>query len=440
MPPVRKKRPNAKLDNTRVRPRALEQLPGLAQSPKCAEMSKVSTKGKEKVLPTVTEPETGMIGSVEIVEEIPQPSSVPQRMGESSKSPPTASKPSENAADKAAPKSTSQLKAATKAECPLELRPIVEAEQRCAAEPAANLALCSDAISGVEVTLLHLTNGSNRQFVDSMRVYLRAAIAQYMATGPASMPPVLPPRPANPTPRAPEARSNTTPAVPVLPVKSTWATVVKNGLSQKAVPIAKAIPQPATKAPRKETPKAKVDKRLFLCLEKHHPWRKLSTSCVRTRLEYTFDYFGNEITSLHRVRTGFAMLAKNDTMRQETLDGSSKLENENGKLEASSNLVALQIPNVPVSIVTVPGPRVVDDNLVSAKILTTTGMLPIQVRTHGTCRPGVPYRNWHAFFPRDDGPRAGFCLFDESGKAIIHKPRRQIEQCKCCLGFHATRG
>ncbi|CCU82528.1 EKA-like protein [Blumeria hordei DH14] len=183
-----------------------------------------------------------MIGSVEIIEEIPQPSSIPHGIGESSKSPPTAPKLSENAAPIAASKSTSQPIAATKAECPPELRPIFEAEQRRAAETAANLALCFAAISGVEATLLPLTNRSNRQFVDSMRVYLRAAVAQYMATGSASTPPVLPPRPVNPTPRAPEARSNTTPAVPALHLKSTWATVAKNGLRQKAVPIAKAGP------------------------------------------------------------------------------------------------------------------------------------------------------------------------------------------------------
>ncbi|CCU80372.1 EKA-like protein [Blumeria hordei DH14] len=150
--------------------RGLEQLPGLRQSPKCVEMSKASTKGKEKALLTVTELDTDMIGSVEIVEEIPQLSSVPHGIGESSKSHPTASKPSENAAVKAVPKLMSQPKAAAKAECPPELRPTVEAEQRRAAETAANLALCSTAISGVEATLLPLTNGSNRQFVDSMRV------------------------------------------------------------------------------------------------------------------------------------------------------------------------------------------------------------------------------------------------------------------------------
>ncbi|CCU76923.1 EKA-like protein [Blumeria hordei DH14] len=251
-------------------------------------MSKVSIKGKEKALPAVNEPDTDMIGSVEIIEKISQPPSVPHGIGESSKSPPTAPKLSENAASIAASNSTSQPIAVTKAECPPELQPIFEAEQRRAAETAANLALCSATISGVKATLLPLANGSNRLFVDSMRVYLRAAIAQYMATGQATTPPVLPPRPANPIPRAPDARSTTIPTVPVLPVKSTWATVARNGLRQKAVITAEAL--------LKETPKAKFDKRLFLRLEKDHLWRQLSTSSARTKLEYKFSYFDREIT------------------------------------------------------------------------------------------------------------------------------------------------
>ncbi|CCU76855.1 EKA homolg [Blumeria hordei DH14] len=157
MPPVRKKHLNAKLDNTRVRPRALEKFPGLAQSSKCAKMGKAVSKGKEIALPAVTEPGPDMIGSVEIVEEIPQRASIPHGIGESSKFTPTEPKPSE----KAAPIKKSQPQAATKAECPSELRPIVEAEQRRAAETAANLALCFATISGVAATLLPLTNGSN---------------------------------------------------------------------------------------------------------------------------------------------------------------------------------------------------------------------------------------------------------------------------------------
>ncbi|CCU78397.1 EKA-like protein [Blumeria hordei DH14] len=287
------------MDNTRVRPRALDKFPGLAQSSKCTEMGEAVSKGKEIALPAVTEPDTDMIGSVEIVEEIPQPSAVPHGIGESYKPPPTASKPSECAAPNAASKSRSQPKATTKADGSPELRPIVEAEQRRATETAANLALCSAATSGIEVTLLYLTNASNRQFLDSMKVYLRAAIAKYMAIGSVTMPPVLPPRPANPPPRAPDARNLIIPAVPALPVKSIWATVAKNGLPQKAVPIVRAVPRPAAKAHEKEALKEQVDKRLFLRLEKEHLRRKLSPSALREQVQDGLQCAVGTASSLH---------------------------------------------------------------------------------------------------------------------------------------------
>ncbi|CCU78825.1 EKA-like protein [Blumeria hordei DH14] len=140
-------------------------------------MGQAVSKWKEKALPAVTEPDTDMIGSVEIVEEIPQRASIPHGIGESSKFPPTESKPSE----KAYSIKESQPQVAIKAIYAPGLRPIVKAERR-AAKTAANLALCSAAVSGVEAILRSLNNGSNRQFVDFMKVYLRAAIAQYVAT------------------------------------------------------------------------------------------------------------------------------------------------------------------------------------------------------------------------------------------------------------------
>ncbi|CCU77048.1 putative effector protein, partial [Blumeria hordei DH14] len=52
----------------------------------------------------------------------------------------------------------------------------------------------------------------------------------------------------------------------------------------------------------------------------------------------------------------------------------------------------------------------------------------------------APHRNWKALFDRNNAPRPGFRILEEAGMATIHKPRPQIEQCKRCLGFHATRG
>ncbi|CCU74643.1 EKA-like protein [Blumeria hordei DH14] len=263
MPPVRKKYRNVLLDNTRVRPRALAQAPDLVQSPNCVEMSKVSTKGKEEALPAVAEPDTDMIGSVGIVEKISQRASIPHGIGESSKPPPTTSKLSVEAAPNAFSTKESQPQAATKVDCPLELQPIIEAEQRRAA------------ISGVEATLLPLTD--------------------------------RPPRPANPLPRAPDARSQTMPAVPVLPVKSTWATMAKDGLRQKAVPTVKAAPRPTAKAQLKEVPKVKFDKRLFLRLGSNRQWRKLSPLGAKAAIKRLI-CDGDHIDSVQRVKSGYSFL------------------------------------------------------------------------------------------------------------------------------------
>ena len=199
---ARKKPPIAMWGMMKIEPRALVQITGLAQPTRCVEMGKATSKWKIKALHNVSAPDTDMIRSVEILRKfLYQPL---HEVGESSKSPPTESKVIKNDALKGIPKSTLQSKAATKEECPPKLRPILGSEEGRVAQTAVNLAVCSAAISGVEAILLPLTNGSNRQFLDSMRIYLCSSIAQYMNTGPASTPLVLHPRPANPPLRAPE--------------------------------------------------------------------------------------------------------------------------------------------------------------------------------------------------------------------------------------------
>ncbi|CCU77040.1 EKA homolg (putative) [Blumeria hordei DH14] len=114
---------------------------------------------------------------------------------------PTYLKQPETATKKEVTKTTSQPKVAAKAEYPLKLPPILEAEERHAA------------INSVGISLFPLTNGTNKQFVDSMRVYTPTTIAQYIASELTTMTLVLPPRPADPLPRAPDARSIPTPAI-----------------------------------------------------------------------------------------------------------------------------------------------------------------------------------------------------------------------------------
>lgn len=119
---------------------------------------------------------------------------------------------------------------------PPELRAMVAAEERRAALVKARISICSTAISSVEAALSPASAGENKTFVDGLKVYLRATIAQFVHTGPGLTPPSLPSRPSNPPP---------TPMVrPIPPVsaprtqapENTWATVARNGHRQTAGP------------------------------------------------------------------------------------------------------------------------------------------------------------------------------------------------------------
>lgn len=178
-----------------------------------------SIKFKEIALPAVPASDINMIGSIKIFEKLPQPS--PHGIGGPSNSSSTEPKPSETAASKVALMKSSQSKAATKAECPSELQLIHEAEGRHAVSTVANMAIYSADVLGAEATLLSIISGPNRKFVDSTRVYLLAAIAQYMVLGPATTPPGLLLRPANTLTKALDARSMSALAVPVQHLKVT---------------------------------------------------------------------------------------------------------------------------------------------------------------------------------------------------------------------------
>ena len=120
-------------------------------------------------------------------------------------------------------------------------------------------------------------------------------------------------------------------------------------------------------------------------------------------------------TSVHRTRTGFAILALTDNIRQRILNSSSNLAAVNAKLEEASDLVTLRVPNVPVKLNIVDGHLTVDAERVSDEIYYKTRKRPSQVQPLGQCRPGALHSNWKATFPRGSVPCAGFRIFDESG-------------------------
>ena len=70
----------------------------------------------------------------------------------------------------------------------------MEAEKRRTTQIKARLAICSTAISSVEAVLSPLSSDEEKEFVDGFKVYLLAAIGQFVQSGPGSTPPALPAR------------------------------------------------------------------------------------------------------------------------------------------------------------------------------------------------------------------------------------------------------
>lgn len=143
---------------------------------------------------------------------------------------------------------------------------------------------------------------------------------------------------------------------------------------------------------------------------------------------------------MQRVPTGFAIRAKNPDAKTRLLEASSTFTQVEAKLEPPSDIVSLRIATVPVAVFGLEGRIGVTAEMVAAEILRVTNCTPDRVRIHGNTKLGAPYRSWAALFPRNASPKPGFRLFDDSGVATIQRNRPAIQQCRRCLGFHATRG
>ncbi|CCU76829.1 putative effector protein [Blumeria hordei DH14] len=336
--------------------------------------------------------------------------------------------------------------------CPPELQAMIEAEERRAAQAAKNIMICTAAINAVETAVSLYSEESNDPFIDSMKIYLRAAIAQFMKSGPSAAPPVLPQRPSCeenkscPTPKAKERTpmNSQEPIRQVTQAKSTWATVAR-GSPQMSIAPAKTVrvaPIPAVqvkKQARPATVKPK-DVRLFLRLGEEHAWRALSPAGVRDAVTKLVEVPSSNIEHVYRVPTGFAMKAKNEEARQLLLNAAESFSRVEAKVETASDLAALRIATVPVALYTLMGKVTVTEEMVAEEITRTTKAVPVRVRPLGKGRVGAPYQTWIAHFERASAPRPGFRLFDDSGIAVRHQPKQPISQCKRCLQFHGTRG
>ncbi|CCU74698.1 EKA-like protein [Blumeria hordei DH14] len=191
------------------------------------------------------------------------------------------------------------------------LQSVMEAEKRRTTQIKARLALCSTEISSFEAELSPLSIGESKEFVDGIKVYLRAAIGQFVQSGPGSTPPVLPARISNPPPsRAQEIKVPNSSTNQALAQKTIWATVARAGLCHSTGPSTTKVAPPAPKAEGVNT-RTVAYARLFLCLAHDHPHRLLSSAGVRSAVAQVLVTAANDITLVQRVKTGFALTENN---------------------------------------------------------------------------------------------------------------------------------
>ncbi|CCU76400.1 EKA-like protein [Blumeria hordei DH14] len=380
-----------------------------------------SPEDAEKVLDPTGSPRKTIVAPEKriTVPAIPRPAEV--RPAKRSETPSTKAAGAEN--PPLAPQPPALEAAGRKNTHPPELLAEIEAEERRARQKAAQFTICSTAISSVEAALQPLSTGEDKNFVDSIKVYLRAAIAQFVAAGPSTAPPVLPQRPIVATPPAtaiPVAVPRNIPkAAAPLPLRSTWATVTRAGHqksgAQAPANITSISAAPSARKPEKKlaaSTTASKDDRIFLRLDANHEWRQLSPAGVREAVAKQTHCTPADVDQVQRVPTGFAICPKSPDAKSRLLEASSTFAQVEAKLEPPSDLVSLRVATVPVAVFGLEGRVEVTAEMVAAEILRVTSCTPDRVRIHGKTKLGAPYRSWAALFPRNASPKPGFRLFD----------------------------
>ncbi|KHJ34855.1 putative eka-like protein [Erysiphe necator] len=293
--------------------------------------------------------------------------------------------------------------------CPPELLAVVEAEKRRVAQTAANIEACSVAINSVEAALATLATGSQNNFVVSLKVYLRSAIAHFLRSGTAATPPTFPPRPTGPPPAVPIIKNA---AKSVLPAKFHTSQAAQN----KAAGLRQNVPtQRSSKNLPNYAAPSKLNERLFLRIDKDHKWLLLAPSGVREIFCEHLNCIPYDMTYVTRTPIGFALTIKEKEIRQKLLNDSDRISSQGAKLEPASDLTTYRIATVPVALRTSSGSVTVDYTNLVAEIIRVTNVAPKMVGVHSKTRSGAPQCSWLAHFSREQAPRPGFRLFDESG-------------------------
>ncbi|KHJ31844.1 putative eka-like protein [Erysiphe necator] len=317
--------------------------------------------------------------------------------------------------------------------CPPELRAVVEAEKRRAAQIAANIELCTIAIYCVEAALAPLAIGTLNNFVVSLKVNLKPTIAHFLRSGTAATPLTFPSRPTGRLPAIPTIK-NIARCVSLAKVNhqytpksktgGTWAKVALKGHQNS--PATASTTQSASIQRMKNnsenyTASSGPDERLLLRIDKNHEWRILAPSGAHELLSKHLNCIPSNITHITRTPTGLALTAKEKETRQKLLNDSDAISTQGANLEPTSEPITYRIATVPVALRTSIGSVIVEDTNLASEIVRVINVATKMVRVHGKTHADAPHHSWLAHFPREQAPRPGFRLFDESGIAVLYK-------------------
>ncbi|KHJ30353.1 putative eka-like protein [Erysiphe necator] len=311
------------------------------------------------------------------------------------------------------------------------------------------------ATNAVEDSLSPMLIGGNKSFVDSLRVFLRASIAQFLQVGPGAAPPKLPMVPPRTLLTVAKTHENSFPSLgpktcAISPAQQepseqrqdgSWVTALKRGNSKhrsqpkswtatssgQSKKLATTLSQKQKTGVQNNGVAKSISKddrlfdRFFQRIPRNHEWRSFTPAGIREAIIRKLGCPPTTIDRIIPVASGYAIVAKDETGRQLLLSLSHRLP-EDILLEAARDWVSYMLPNIPSYIVTIKGRKPVAESEVIAELERVTGLIPKSVRYRGKSKVEAPYRTWMVFFDKDSAHKPGFRLFDDSGRAASLKP------------------
>ncbi|POS83562.1 hypothetical protein EPUL_005891 [Erysiphe pulchra] len=238
-----------------------------------------------------------------------------------------------------------------------------------------------------ENSLSPILTGGNKSFADSLRVFLRASIVQFLHVGPGAAPPILPRVPPRTLPTVARTNEDSFPSLgakncAILPAQQepkeprqdgSWPkprTVTSSGQSKQLSTVQNQKQKTGVLSNGVANSIPKDDRlfdRVFLRIPRNYEWRSFTSAGIREAVFRKLAYSPTTIDRIIPVALGYAIIAKDEMGRQLLLSLSNRIP-EGILLEAARSWVSYILPNMLTHIVTIEDGKPVAESDVIAKI------------------------------------------------------------------------